>query len=205
MKERPILFSGPMVRAIIEDRKTVTRRVCKMQPEPPRALSVPLGAVRLDTQDGPRWRVRWSTPGVGEELGSEWLTCPFDVPRLWVKETWGAPHGLDSYRPSEMPTDTRVNYAATAGLGGPLGLGGLIGRPSIFMPRWASRLTLDVVSVRVERLEEINDADALLEGVESRDAFMALWESINGDRPGCSWEANPWVWRVEFRRVEVAK
>ena len=66
----------------------------------------------------------------------------------------------------------------------------------------SSRLTLDVVSVRAERLEEISDADALLEGVESRDAFMALWESINGERPGCSWEDNPWVWRVEFRRVE---
>ncbi|MDR2981151.1 MAG: hypothetical protein LBV12_02765 [Puniceicoccales bacterium] len=80
------------------------------------------------------------------------------------------------------------------------------------MPRWASRITLEVTGIRVERLREISEEDAIAEGVRigmgampyfsCLDAFKALWDSINGKRPGCSWEANPWVWPVEFRRVE---
>lgn len=92
-------------------------------------------------------------------------------------------------------------------------------RPSLHMPRWASRIALDVVSVRVERLQAITEADAFAEGVEAnpyvmcdgttdeamsisaRDNFRSLWDTINGKRPGCSWGDNPWVWVVEFRRI----
>lgn len=87
-------------------------------------------------------------------------------------------------------------------------------RPSIHMPRWASRLTLEVVDVRAERLHAVTDDDALAEGVDrtnasipgyARTRFARLWDSINGERPGCAWSDDPWVWRIEFRRVEVAR
>jgi hypothetical protein len=155
--------------------------------------------------------------------------CPYGQPgdRLWVRETWAVLHAVDHLKPREIPQGAgMVYYAATENLGG------LMKRPSIFMPRWASRITLEVTRVRVERLQDITRADAIAEGVEwnkcptqqtqrSMDAQRAahrigmaahyeaeidyvggyrwLWESING--PG-SWAANPWVWVVEFTRVE---
>lgn len=196
MKERPILFSGPMVRAILEGRKTVTRRVVN--------------------SDG--------APGLAGDA-----KCPHGAPgdRLWVKENWRTATGLDHLSPSQIGESgeligSDLHYEADGPARPHFGRF----RPSMFMPRWASRLTLELVSVRVERLEEIDNADAYREGVagldfyretaafaertglhgtEARDAFELLWESINGDRPGCSWEDNPWVWREEFRVVEVAQ
>lgn len=141
-----------------------------------------------------------------------------------MRETWAAPHEFDAYAPSEIPEGTPVHYAATAKLGGPSGLGGLRVRPSIFMPRWASRILLEITDVRLEWLQEITPSDAIAEGIEqvgdeySRSpwrnyslkpgapavlhspspshSFMTLFESING--PG-SWAANPRVWVIGFR------
>ena len=188
MRERPILFTGAMVRAILSGSKSQTRRVVKYQ------------APDLVDDDG--WPlVDRSIDGIGEVRGA----CPYGQSgdQLWLQETWAAPHAYDHLPPRLIPQGARIHYAATEDRGG------LLWRPSIHMPRWASRITLEVTGVRVERLQDISEADALAEGVSAildemrratpRCDFQALWQSING--PG-SWDANPWVWIVEFKRIK---
>lgn len=214
MKEHPILFSAPMVRAILDGRKTVTRRVVK--PQPVAGVRYP-SVVATPRHNG-------LEDGHGRELRSR-FGMPGD--RLWVRETWAPQPGKEytltqpvyeggkdpdklCYRADEQPLSAGEDA---------LCYGVSVWRPSIHMPRWASRLQLDVVSVRLERLQEITEGDAFAEGVEANPYVMAdgtvddmmsisaianfaeLWESINGKRPGCAWFDNPWVWRVEFTRV----
>ena len=200
MKERPMLFSGEMVRAVLEDRKTKTRRVVKFDES---------GRVRLGKRC---WHIE--DPNVI-------LGCPYGQPgdRLWVRETsvrftgcaqngkpWGAvpfmlsPDG-DPYKAmlpiigNEKPVAS-LNRAAAC-----------VTVPSIFMPRWASRINLEVVSVRVERVQDITEDDAMAEGVGRtagymghRMCFKTLWDSINFKR-GYGWDLNPLVWVVEFKRL----
>ena len=182
MKERPMLFSAPMVRAILDGRKTVTRRIVKAR-----------DLEWMDVHQGLR------EPDNAER-------CPYGQPggdRLWVRETWAAPHAYDHLPPRLIPQDARIHYAATEDRGG------LLWRPSIHMPRWASRITLEVTGVRVERLRACNEVDAIAEGApwaacgapqegSHKAGFAQLWEQINGPD---SWDANPWVWVVEFRRL----
>jgi len=199
MKERPILFSGPMVKAILEGRKTQTRRVVKTQRHPfGHMLSVDDVAKEVIGDTGA-------------------VTCPYGEPgdRLWVKETF-APHA-DIPSTAIYRCDPGGDYQDTV-------TPNFRWKPSIFMPRWASRITLEITGVRVERLNQISDDDCSAEGIKTsvgvglidgercfhfQDssgycrigwiAYRELWESING--PG-SWDANPWVWVVEFRRVQ---
>lgn len=201
MKERPILFSAPMVKAILAGTKTVTRRICK----------VPAGYVMDERDDGSPWP--WYSADVVDDPDDAWLPCPYGAAgsRLWVKETWGLHTYHDetdwergsvrSRTEDEIRQQYRLAYRADWG---PL-QEGCFWRPSIFMMRWASRITLDVVSVRVERLHEITEEEARAEGVTRpytdwtyRDAFRALWSEINGAE---SWDANPFVWVISFRRV----
>lgn len=243
-KERPILFNEAMVRAILEGRKTQTRRVMKPQPRPVPEDSPcspdhwwPCRTVQsmvcVEAQfNNPAWQ------GIAE------VCCPHGQTgdRLWVRETW---RGVVGINPPDEPLETgvaryipdqehcrRVEYKATQGPDAEPW------RPSIHMPRWASRITLEITGVRVEQLQDIREEDAKAEGVHSYDDFPTnsccpqcqgqgvhgaagpnlgwvevdcqecetaeqrfrhLWESING--PG-SWDANPWVWVVEFRRVD---
>jgi len=199
MKERPMLFSGPMVRAILDGRKTQTRRIIKPQPK-----FVP----------------RWLDEG-------HWygLRCPYGEPgdRLWVRETWAAPHKYDALPPRLIPVGTNIHYRST--WEGPCGLRW---RPSIHMPRWASRVTLEITNIRAERLHDISWDDALAEGIDRlvdrydepdvwRDyssegppeytsdpieSYATLWESIHGSG---AWDKNPWVWVLEFARVEAGR
>lgn len=180
MKERPILFSGPMVRAILDGRKTQTRRIVKPQPTNDYVTFMPLSSELVGV-----------TKHGGPIDNRGWLHCPYGKTgdRLWVRETW-------------CPDVEPYTFRYKADGGEPLERW----RPSIHMPRWASRITLEVVSVRVERLQDISEEDALAEGItlvergtSPVDQFNKLWESING--PG-SWEANPWVWVVSFKRIE---
>jgi hypothetical protein len=143
-------------------------------------------------------------------MGNGWLKCPFGVPgdRLWVRETWGDGE--------ENNCEPGVYYRATDPAWDEEETG-FRWKPSIHMPRWASRITLEVTGVRVERLNDISEADAETEGcraevisgtagyddqgvISAVEKFRELWESING--PG-SWAENPWVWVVEFERIEV--
>ncbi len=214
MKDRPILFSGAMVRALLDGSKTQTRRVVNMPPSWD-------CFVCADWGDG--WWPYRSDDGESPNYDNNEIPmrCPYGQPgeRLWVRETWrgvveigppGAPieHGVARYVPDQQHC-RRVEYAATQDKDGEPW------RPSIHMPRWASRILLEIVSVRVERLNDCGEADARAEGVTIEDRHMAgycagqflppsirayrdLWESING---AGSWDANPWVWVVEFKRV----
>lgn len=219
MKERPILFSAPMVRAILAGTKTQTRRAVKHP-----ALAT-LSFV-VDCGDG--W---W-----GDEEGEVRVRCPYGQPgdRLWVREAFAIENTYDYHGDHSIPGDGRPiqkrdndpdggywlipHYRATDGEPH------IVSddheedddrtrwRPSIHMPRWASRITLEIVSVGVERVQDISDADAFAEGIQhvvnqgqhddgtARGAYRALWESINGER---SWSVNPWVWVIEFHRMEV--
>ena len=151
------------------------------------------------------------------------MPCPYGMPgdRLWVREAWRALRRFDSMPPLDIEWRSMVAYEADAPTGdyrqAPHGRMGKL-RPSIHMPRWVSRITLQVTTVGVERLQDISEADARAEGAPEllsvdggylehpmgcyRDGFQHLWTSING--PG-SWNANPWVWVVEFRRLDVAR
>ena len=194
-----------MVRAILAGTKTQTRRVVK-----------PVGDddsfVLQDYGDG--WWPYRSDDGESPMKGDNEIphACPYGHPgdRLWVRETWRVCGG----REYEYQQDrSQVMYRATHQEDGfPLTWESYVWRPSIFMPRWASRITLKVTGVRVERLQDISIADAMAEGVvetnanlrglepcmEWRYAYEDLWRQING--PG-SWGANPWVWVIEFRRT----
>jgi hypothetical protein len=206
MRERPILFSGPMIRALLDGTKTQTRRVVKPQPD-------------KDEWSEPYWfvggfRLRAGNPNP--------LNCPYGVPgdRLWVRETWGPCAGGVCYRASE-----HITACPDGGRW----------RPSIFMPRWVSRITLTITDVRVERLQNISAEDAMAEGlvpwskdgkltkygvadpdgmpgsdyagtwpwhewrISPADAYQKLWDDINAAR-GFGWDANPWVWAISFTR-----
>lgn len=199
VKERPILFSAPMVRAILEGRKTQTRRVIVEQPiaatTEVRRMVVPneFGEWSCHTADGAHFGTR---------------RCKFGEPgeRLWVRETWRRLPGWNS-------RDKSREYAFRADGDFP----DLTWKPSIFMPREACRILLEVVSVRAERLQamthmdwradfaqsgaEIESALGTFTGdVRRREMSQTFWDSINAER-GFTWASNPWVWVIEFRRV----
>lgn len=193
MKERPILFSGAMVRALLDGSKTQTRRV--MKPQPSNVIS------QLFI-----WKDN-ATP-----LDELLALCPHGQPgdRLWVREAWKAHATFDHLPPRDIP-QSHVWYMADDGYKAESRF-----RQSMFMPRWASRTTLEITGVRVERLQDISEADAKAEGVKPipcdhirlsckeidcagpdyRSGFAFLWQSTGGD-----WAANPWVWVIEFRRA----
>lgn len=181
MSERPILFSGPMVKAILEGRKTMTRRVVKPQP--------------IDVVKNKGLENSWCAVRLN---GAFPAVCPYGQvgDRLWVRETWYVENNDDYYpyyKASEEHPEIFPKW-----------------RPSIFMPRWASRITLEITGVRVEKLQEITEEDAMKEGVNWQDTaglarftakklFMTLWDSINGKK--YPWASNPWVWVIAFKKL----
>lgn len=206
MKERPILFSGAMVRALLAGTKTQTRRV--MKPQPTGFVGGP-GVKLRDGSPAPLVPIDEDVAPVGREI-----RCPYGAAgdRLWVRESFCHLYRDNTEPPARRPED--VAYMAD-GITPDLYAYGPW-KPSIHMPRWASRITLVVTGVRVERLQDISKADALAEGVNVHQdhhgkpttsiyspvqAYRDLWEQING--PG-SWDANPWVWAVDFKRLEAA-
>lgn len=197
MKSRPILFSGPMVCALLDGSKTQTRRIYKNRKHPDAGCDMAANELVREPQH------------VIDRI------CPYGQPgdRLWVRETFQGPMWFGDDKPVNSHTQKYCYYKAD-GDGAPEYMDAddnLVCRwkPSIHMPRWASRITLEITGVRVERLRDISDDDSLAEGIyptktglypgSPRAAYEELWGSING--PG-SWAYNPFVWVIEFRRVE---
>ncbi|EIV2913319.1 hypothetical protein L7Q46_002645 [Serratia marcescens] len=216
MKERPVIFNGEMVRSILDGRKTQTRRLVPEWQRPkyyPENDDEPHYNWMAVAQSDRRWG--YGVFGETEEACAKELStmapCPFGNAgdRLWVRETFaafdadwkhpGKPHDL-----KDGPWPNVVYPASVAKI--PDGTC----RPSIHMPRWASRILLEITAVRVERLNDISEEDAKAEGVAPsqhiitppealyRVGFLKLWQSIYGEE---NWRANPWVWVIEFRRV----
>ncbi|MDI9249038.1 hypothetical protein QMZ25_10605 [Stenotrophomonas sp. RS-48] len=219
-KERPILFNGAMVRAILAGQKTQTRRAVKVPP----AFDF-IGGAGDDQHDPRNWGAEdenalWWALAAGPDTDRV-LACPFGKPgdRLWVRETWAQPTSLDP-----GPTVYRADYPACvpAGFEDVPPAEEIRWRPSIHMPRGACRLVLEITDVRVERLQEISEADAIAEGADvhvlpdirlprthpragrpmvyadCREIFADLWDSTGGD-----WNSNPWVWAITFKRIEA--
>lgn len=201
MTERPILFSGEMVRAILEGRKTQTRRVIKPQFNHKWGSGVPHGYDKFG--------VHVDIPLIDPHPmfgGWAYLFCPYGKAgdRLWVRETWAQLCEADeltgecdvAYRADDWPEDeSGPDYKTNTW------------RPSIFMPRWASRITLEIEQVSVQRVQDIGDSSCEAEGVSLANAsipgylrkrFQILWDSINAKR-GFPWSSNPWVWVISFR------
>nr|WP_310616968.1 hypothetical protein [Pantoea cypripedii] len=202
MRERPILLNGDMVRAVLNGSKTQTRRIMKVQPE---SKQFGLSRVRASTKRSDIGKYYWSeSNATGHHIRSKLFACPFGAvgDRLWVRETWSTHSCFDDYKSSTLSPMLSLHYWAD----GKLDTGKK--RPSIHMPRWASRITLEITGVRVERLNSISGEDARSEGFAYEgsyvlgdiDEFYRAWTSIYGEE---SWQANPWVWVIEFRRVEV--
>lgn len=203
MKERPILFSGAMVRAILEGRKTVTRRAIKHQPDVPVTDAIP----RRNYPHGPATVDWYWRPQHGHLNGvpsNGWdFKCPYGQPgdRLWVREAWAADAQVNAVAPRDLSQGEPILYPADRAIrqAGCAMITPGTTRPSIHMPRWVSRILLEVTAVGVERLQAISEVQARAEGATCRAGFACLWEGING---AGSWNANPWVWVVEFKRVE---
>lgn len=225
MKERPILFNAAMVRAILSGKKTQTRRAAKVE--------IYMG---IEGISGPRIGKYSTVHFLDREHGLSGAieACPYGQvgDRLWVRETWmpDAPrdgtwadvafYGCKSSPLSAIPEAYRKpEHCLFRSTWDGQELVGW--KPSIHMPRWASRITLEITGVRVERLNEISEEDARAEGItdggclncgnsetdcgclnplpDARDSFIHLWQSINDEG---SWTANPWVWVLEFKRLE---
>jgi hypothetical protein len=191
MSSRGIIFSKPMVRALLAGIKTQTRRKLKFQPDQPAALP-PLSA------------------------------CPYGKPgdRLWVREAWRTLRDYDHLPPGKMAPDTPVLYEADRDRSVPSFEPGRL-RQGMFMPRWASRMELEITDVRLQRLQDISEQDAAAEGVQvvrdgvteddyladeededllgAVDLYRAVWESLHGVG---SWDQNPWIWVVTIRTVQ---
>jgi len=172
MKERPIIFNTPMVQAILDGRKTQTRRVVRYK--------------AYANHDNPVYPHE----------------CPHGIPgdRLWVRETWFDVANLEGEPATYRAT---ADHIATRMI--EMGSGW---KPSIFMPRWASRINLEITDIRVERVQEISEDDATAEGATinmgfptSRCWFRCTWDSLNAKR-SYGWDVNPWVWVISFRRIE---
>ncbi len=177
VKERPIIMSAGSVLAILDGRKTQTRRVVRQFPT--------WGHVQ-ELSDG-----TWEHSEGGFDHNVLSARCPYGQPgdRLWVRE-------VAAWNP-ELREPGDVWYRADKNW-----------RSPIYMPRWASRLTLEIVGVRVERLQDISERDVAAElGLSrmtrdyKRPRFVDAWDALNGKRPGCAWSDNPWVWRIEFEVV----
>lgn len=239
IKERPILFSSPMIRAILDGKKTQTRRVVKPQPDILNGTFEFSGEAK-DAWPEPDVMIAYTPSGKFGVCNPPYFKMPYGKPgdRLWVRETWGilnsqwSPVNENPHADviGKMTCGQFASYAVK-GFGchivyradhatGNDGPGVIKWNPSIFLPRWASRITLEIADVRVERLRDITEDDAAVEGVGKqfrmsvkvgkvglderipssfRGGFANTWDEINGSK--YHWSTNPFVWAITFRRI----
>jgi hypothetical protein len=203
-QERPILFSAAMVRAILSGQKTQTRRI--ISPQPDVAEGMDCTRLLFKKRNAKEWFANYASTDPSCSA-----FCPYGAvgDLIWVREAYSDASGT---APGQRCALYRASYS---------GPSGIVWKPSIFMPRWACRINLEVTGVRCERLQDISEADAKAEGISEpepshghwcdpklgreghwsyRKPYAALWDSINGRNPAKAWAANPWVFVVEFRR-----
>lgn len=205
MKETGIIMSGNHPQLVIDNTKTMTRRVIVPQPKIVHA-TYPDGTIETEQlfRDGSKPKCLY---GQVDD-------------RLWVRETWATLGSLDSLSPCELDRHTSPIFFRTDSEDFPMYFDKGKWRPSIFMPRWVSRITLEITKIRVERVQEITEEDAEAEGMipdslpSIKDClcdssgmrhickFIDLWNSLNAKR-GFGWDVNPWVWVIGFRRIEL--
>ncbi|MBA7499230.1 hypothetical protein ES704_01970 [subsurface metagenome] len=183
MKERPIIFSTDMVKAILDDRKTQTRRIIKWD-------------IKLLATYPDRVEAHYIKNGIPTFCNDFLLHCPYGQVSngLWVRETWQHIKAGIAYKAS---WNNKPDWKW---------------RSPLFMPRWASRITLEVTEVRVERVQGITPEDCILEGLDKAEylkdiwkrtaltEFRIIWDSLNAKR-GYGWDSNPWVWVISFKKV----
>ena len=239
VRERPILMSGPMVQAILDGSKTQTRRVAKVPHSNPLGVWEPAvfgGLAGGRTRNGEEVA---EFPALVHTRTGHAIACPFEVgQRLWVRERWQFADWTDDGHPFvRYAADNTVRLCEGAGKGESLvdtwaelsdpanyaidqKAADRRWRPSIFMPRWASRLLLEITAVRIERIQDISESDARAGGVERHDddgvtyygpwlkghasavfEYRRVWDSLNAKR-GHGWDTNPWVWCITFRKVQ---
>lgn len=247
MKERGMIFNGEMTRAILDGRKTQTRRIMKLQPKPSKSRPGDFwfSSKKLESMVHVSDLAPGNSPIADYHLFIQEHCCPFGAvgDRIWVRETWATLGNEDgccvdwegNLCKGDERSAARIYRASCEQRPGDYGLWSIpddaywkphtkehkfegAWRPSIHMPRWASRILLEITDVRVERLNAISQEDAQAEGMELTgwrptysdpdsggevmtpyDNFAELWSSIYGDE---SWKANPWVWVISFERVE---
>jgi len=205
MKERPILFSGPMVRAILDGRKTQTRRIVKPKPLHEEFVVCKYHKTLVDKK-GNTYPSDVDHFGICDVDGEWSIECPYGQvgDRLWVREAFAdvpcpadEPHPRLRIGPNGEGITWKADWTSNPS--------GFKWKPSIHMPRWASRITLEITEVAVERLNDISYDDCINEGWHPACGqgadfwYQELWNEINGPD---SWAANPWVWVVSFKRIE---
>jgi len=208
MKERPILFSTEMVRAILEGRKTQTRRVItKKLPDELQNYKMCWPGKGCPSHWKDKFGIMWEIPSIKNFKTYDFIVCPYGAPGdlLYVRETWT----LEDFQGNDLPV-YKANLSNTAIIDS------YTWRPSIFMPKKYARIWLRMIDVRVERVQDISWKDCGAEGAGEIEehgrtfyngsyligSFRHLWNKINASR-GYGWDTNPWVWVVEFERVEA--
>ena len=210
--ERPIIFSTESVRAILDGQKTQTRRAVKQQADDEGILP----DLTIRPEAAGLWEMRWAADDVGappycDGLMHDWIKCPFGIPgdRLWVRETYL----VHECALSKTVDESRIYYKADHTTH--KNCERMFWSSPMFMPRKFSRLTLEITDVRCERLKDISWNDCIQEGTfqfhgyidehgirsEGKRLFAEMWNTINTKR-GFGWDTNPWVWVIEFKRVE---
>lgn len=215
MKERGIIFNSEMVRAILDGRKTQTRRIIKTVPTTHDFHGWIMSSTCTKDEGKACWAIG-DSPLLKDPIR---LNCPLGKigDRLWVRETWRKFNASDECGCSEYPCGCPKNNAVLYRASGDSGESKW--KPSSQMPHWASRILLEITGVRVERLQDISEEDAVAEGVaplhggywkhyqpgwtqhqlSARGSFVTLWNSINGVD---AWYKNPWVWVIEFKQIQ---
>lgn len=220
VKERPILFSAPMVRSILAGQKTVTRRAVRHQPDVPVTDAIPRrnfphGPAMIDWYWRPKHGHLNGVPSAGWDF-----KCPYGQPgdRLWVREAFGSQirsygGGTGRFTVYRATSPDAIDFKCASGKEYPVKW-----KPSIHMPRHLNRILLEITDIRVERLQKISEEQAIAEGIDvsicqqfletsptrhqcklaALHGFSGLWESING---AGAWDSNPWVWVVKFKQI----
>lgn len=221
MRERPILFSTEMVQAILDGRKTQTRRVLKNAKLDLFIDDITWGYTAFTPQRHISVRGKWVDQNKDDRYGESFIKCPYGKvgDRLWVREAWckvtdpfAISEGIGYKADMDFVMDAKGRFKDGDTVWNFEKPEAWKFKPSIHMPRWASRITLEITNIRVERIHDISIEDIIAEGCSTtlregyacedlREQFSILWDSINAKR-GFGWSENPWVWVIKFQKID---